>query len=219
MTLQLTNFTATLQDWANRQDWSSALVQSFIQMCEQKLNAELRVDRMISTATNTVTCSCSTLPDDWLETDLMLIANPTTPTGWSPINYKPRDEFFRLPNTPYAGTWASWISTLGTYTLEGRTLWFGGQPDTIEGTQFQMSYYAEVPPLNDQTDSWLLIKYPTLYLHASLMHADLHAVGEEDKAAMMKQLAEDTITKLNADHQRARASSSRLTRTRFRSFG
>ena len=213
------DFTASLADYANRQDWSAVLLASFVRDAEQKLNAELRVDRMIATATNIVTCSCSTLPDDWLETDFMLIANPTTPTGWSPINYKPRDEFFRLPNTPYAGTWASWISTLGTYTVEGRTIWFGGQVDTLEGTQFQMSYYQEVPIFSDTNPSWVYTKYPSLYRYAALMHADLHAIGEEDKAAMMKQLAEDMIGKLNADHQRARASSSRISRTRFRSFG
>jgi hypothetical protein len=51
------------------------------------------------------------------------------------------------------------------------------------------------------------------------MHADLHAVGEEQSAANMKTLAEDMIQKLNNEHMRSRASGSRLTRTRARSFG
>jgi hypothetical protein len=58
-----------------------------------------------------------------------------------------------------------------------------------------------------------------LYLSAAMMNAFLHAVGEEDKAAGAKQLTEDTIQKLNADHLRAKASGSRVTRTRMRSFG
>ena len=51
------------------------------------------------------------------------------------------------------------------------------------------------------------------------MHADLHAVGEEQTSSMMKQLCEDAIQKLNAQHRYARASGSRLARTRARSFG
>jgi hypothetical protein len=51
------------------------------------------------------------------------------------------------------------------------------------------------------------------------MMADLHAVGEEQTAGLMKQLAEDIITKLNANHQHARASGSMLARGHRRSFG
>jgi hypothetical protein len=51
------------------------------------------------------------------------------------------------------------------------------------------------------------------------MHAKLHAVGEEEVAVGMKQLTEDAIQKLNAAHRYSRASGSRLSRTRTRSFG
>lgn len=214
------DFTASVADYANRQDWSPTLLTSFVRDAEQKLNAELRIDRMINTAQNTVTCGCSTLPDDWLESDLMLIGNALTPTTWAPIRYRPRDEFFRLPATPYSGTYfANYNSTYGSYTIEGRTIFFGGVPDEVEGRLFQLNYYQEVPVFSDSVNSWVYTKYPALYRYAALMHADLHAVGEEDKAGMMKQLCEDMIGKLNADHARARASGSRLARSRVRSFG
>ena len=178
---------ATLQgqiaDWANRQDWSPTLVQSFISMAEQKFNAELRVDRMINTMTNVVTCRCSTLPDDWLEMDFVSISNANAANGWLPIRYKSRDEFFNLTDK-----WA-----YGYYTIEGRVITFGGCPDATEGIPYQISYYQEVPVMAVAGSSWVYTKYPTLYLHASLMHADLHAVGEEQNAANMKQLVEDTI--------------------------
>jgi hypothetical protein len=47
----------------------------------------------------------------------------------------------------------------------------------------------------------------------------LHALGEEQSAGNLKQLAEDMINKLNADHLRSKASGSRVTRRRRRSFG
>jgi hypothetical protein len=51
------------------------------------------------------------------------------------------------------------------------------------------------------------------------MYAFLHSTGEEDKAMGAKQLTEDTIAKLNNDHLRSKASGSRVTRSRVRSFG
>ena len=55
-------------------------------------------------------------------------------------------------------------------------------PDTVNGQTVKLTYYGEVPVFSDTQDSWVYTKYPTLYLYGSLMHADLHAVGEEDKA-------------------------------------
>jgi hypothetical protein len=174
---------------------------------ESKLNAELRIDRMICSAQNTVMSGCATLPDNWLESDFLLIANSAMPTGWSPIRYRPRDEFFRLTDA------------CGFYTIEGRVIFFGGPIDAIEGTVFQLNYYSEVPVFSDVQDSFVYTKFPSLYRYAALMHADLHALGEEQTASLLKQLCEDMITKLNAQHRYARASGSLLARGHTRSFG
>lgn len=203
-----TTFCAQIADWANRQDWSPTLVASFVSMAEQKFNAELRVDRMINFATNVVTQRCSALPDDWLEADFVQIQNANGANGFLPIRYKSRDEFFNLTDN-----WA-----YGYYTIEGRTMYFGGTPDAIEGVTYTMNYYGEVPVFATTGTSWIYTKYPSLYLFAALIHSDLYAVGEEQKAMMMKQWVEDEITKLNNVHLRAKASGSRLTRTRVRRF-
>lgn len=213
------DFKAQIIDYANRQDWTDSLIVGFIRQAEQKFNAELRCDRMISTAINLTTDGCAQLPDDWLESDFMLIAG-NTPTGWFPIHYRDRDSFFSQPNTSPWGVYAPRIdSTIGYYTIEGRTLYFGGQIDPTNGTNFKLSYYAEVPVFADLVTSWIYTKYPALYLYAALMHADLHAVGEEDKAAHLKQLAEDMIQKLNMQHRYAKASGSRISHSSRRSFG
>lgn len=198
-----------IAEWANREDWSDVLVTSFIRMAEQKFNAELRVRRMLKLVQNTITCRCSSVPDDWLESELMSLGATISPGGWLPIKYKSRDEFFQLPDK----------RSCQFYTIEADVITFGGPPDTTEGIDYQMWYFAEVPVLSDTTTSWIYTKYPTLYLHAALMNADLHAVGEEDKSANMKQMVEDTIGKLNAEYLRSKASGSRLVRTRRRTFG
>jgi len=203
------DFKATIAEWANRQDWSDQLVSSFVRMAEQKLNAELRVDRMIQNDQGLITTRCAVVPDDWLQMDLVKIQNKNAADGFLPIRYKARDEFFNLTD--------DW--SYGYYTIEGRTIFFGGVPDAIEGITFKIAYYGEVPVFTDTTPSWVYTKYPNLYLFAALMHADLHAVGEEETAAGFKQLTEDMILKLNAAHLRSKASGSRVTRSRVRSFG
>lgn len=196
-------------DWANRQDWADALVQSFISMAEQKFNSDLRVDRMIQNNVGLIASRCAPIPDDWLEYDLIQVQNSCAPSGFSPIRYKSRDEFFNLKDN------IAW----GYYTIEGRQIYFGGTPDQVNGIIFKSSYYGEVPVLNDIADSWIETKYPSLYLWASLATAALHAVGEEQSSANFTGMTDKTIAALNAAHLRAKASGSRITKTRTRSFG
>jgi hypothetical protein len=206
------DFKTQIADWANRQDWSDTLVTSFVRQAEQKLNAELRIDRMIQFDEALVVNRCAPLPDDWLEflSDAgVKIANPNGADGFLPIRYKADDEFFNLTDN-----WA-----YGYYTILGRQIYFGGAPDAINGIVYKIAYFGEVPVFADDTPSWVYTKYPNLYLFSALMHADLHAVGEEQSAANLKQLVEDMITKLNDQYLRAKASGSRITRSRVRSFG
>ena len=213
------DFTAQLADFANRQDWSPQLLASFVANANEKLNSELRIDRMLQSDDALIASRCAPLPDDWLEFDLVLFADATLASGWRPLRYLPRDEFFRWPDAPYVGYPEQWSNTLGKYTIQGRQIYIGGAPDAVNGQTVRIHYYGEVPAFSDTQDSWVYTKYNSLYRCCALMHADLHAVGEEAQAGAMKQLAEDMIQKLNAAHQRARASGSRLTRIRGRSFG
>lgn len=211
---------AAIAEWANRADWSSALVGSFVSMAEMKFNADLRVDRMIATAQNTVTCSCADLPDDWLQMDFLLISNQCTPTSWLPLRYMARDEFFRLPAQPYSGVYVqNFNSTWNHYTIEGRTIYFGGWPNPTDGVVYQMSYFQEVPVMATLGSSWIWTKYPRLYLLAALSNADLHAVGEENQAMLLAQEVDKMIGKLNDNYRLSKASGSRVNRSRLRSFG
>ena len=108
---------------------------------------------------------------------------------------------------------------VGFYTIQGRQIFVGGPPDTVNGQVLKLTYYGEVPVFSDDNPSWVHTKYPALFLEAVTMFSCLHAVGEEDKAAGAKALTQDTIQKLNAIHATSRASGSRVTRTRTRSFG
>jgi hypothetical protein len=212
------DFKTTIAEWANRQDWSDALVTSFVRMAEQKLNAELRVDSMIQFDEALVINRCAAMPPDWLQMDLVRLGltAPSPPAaywgpgdGFLPVHYMARDEFFRSPDSY---TWRY-------YTIEGRQIYFGGTPDQVNGKTYKIAYYGKVPVFSDTVNSWVYTDQPNLYLFSALMHADLHAIGEEVTAGALKTLAEDMIGKLNANHLRAKASGSRVNRTRRRSFG
>lgn len=203
------DFTASIAEWANRSDWTPTLLTSFVRMAESKFNQELRVAQMIEFDDGTITARCAPLPDDWLAMDLVRVANANGADGFLPARYKSRDEFFTQKDT------YTWMY----YTLIGETMFFGGTPAPIDGTAYKIAYYGEVPVFSDTQDSWIYTKYPNMYLFAALMHSGLHAVGEEQTSLNFKQLAEDMIQKLNAAHLGAKASGSRVTRPRHRSFG
>lgn len=203
------DFKTQIAEWQARQDWSDALVTSFVRMAESKLNQELRVALMINSVEGLITSRCAPLPPDWLAMDLVRVANENGADGFLVARYKARDEFFNQRDTH---TWMY-------YTLVGTQIYFGGTPDPVDGTEFKLTYYAEVPVFSDTQTSWVYTKYPNLYLSAAMTYAYLHAVGEEQNAANSKQLAEDMIQKLNAAHLGAKTSGSRVTTPRRRSFG
>ena len=203
------DFKTQIAEYANRGDWPDAVVTGFVRQAEEKLNAELRIDRMIQFQEALVAARCAPLPDDWLAMELVRIANPNAADGFLPIRYKSRDEFYNTTD--------NWM--YGFYTIQGRQIFVGGTPDTVNGQTLKLTYYGEVPVFSDTQDSWVYTKYPGLFLSAATMFSCLHAVGEEDKAAGAKAFTEDMIQKLNAVHATSRASGSRVTRTRTRSFG
>ena len=82
-----------------------------------------------------------------------------------------------------------------------------------------ISYYGEVPVFAAIGISWVFTKYPSLYLYGALMHAYLHAVGEEVTAWGRRSMTEDMIKSSTTTICGAKASGSRLTRSRVRSFG
>ena len=203
------DFKTQIAEWAARTDWSDALVTSFVRMAESKLNQELRVGTMIQFDDGVITSRCAQLPPDWLAMDLVRVANANGADGFLPARYKARDEFF---NQLDDSTWMS-------YTIVGTTMYFGGTPNPTNGTMYKLVYYGELPVFSDTQQSWVYTKHPELFLFAALLHADLHAVGEEQQAGNLKQLVEDMIAKLNTGHLGSKASGSRIAMPRHRTFG
>ena len=141
---------------------------------------------------------------------MVRISNDNGADGFLPIRYKARDEFYNLRD--------NW--TYGYFTIQGRQIYIGGCPDSVNGQTVKLTYYGEVPVFSDDTDSFIYTKYPNLYLNAALMHGPPFMLWVKSRArAISRLLTEDQISKLNNDHFRSKASGSRVTRPRARSFG
>ena len=111
-----------------------------------------------------MTQRCSTVPDDWIEFDLVEIETMNVPGGWAPIRYKSRDEFLKLPD--------KW--SIGHYSVEGRQMFFGGTPEATEGMKYQIFYFAELPVFAD-TSQQLDVHQVSINLPLGCVDARLHA--------------------------------------------
>jgi len=191
--------------WLNEgsDEYPDSLVTTWIRGAEERLNVELRIDRMIKIDTAIATDGRVTLPSDWIEADLVRIQ------GANPIHYKSRDDFYTIGDS-------GGYENLGKYTIVGRYIILGdassGTPPTVE-----LAYYSNIPPL-DADANWVQTYYPTLLLYGSLEQAHLYGI-EDERAASMGAKVGDMIMKMNDAHKAAKASGSRLSVKSKRSFG
>ena len=169
----LTYFMNQARDWANRQDWTDQLVEDFLYMAQEKLNSELRVDRMIQF-------------DQALIVDRWQRRCRTTGCRWSwSGSITPMCRMALCGFATRAGTSSSRLPIVGCNgfynAFRGGRFSLAASPDTINGQTLKITYYGEVPDFIQDDSSWVYQKYGTLLLNATMMAAYLHAVGEEDK--------------------------------------
>ena len=107
--------------------------------------------------------------------DLVRVENENGADGFLTARYKARDEFFNQRDTH---TWMY-------YSIVGTKMFFGGTPDPLDGTRYRIAYYGEVPALSDTQHELDLHEIPGALSQRPLMHAALHAVGEEQTAATL----------------------------------
>ena len=109
------DFTTQIAEWANRADWASVTIAGFVRQAEEIFNRDLRIDRMLSANDALIASRCAPLPDDCWPRDGPGAGSPSLrsayyPSGFAPIVYKPRAEFFATQDE----------CAVGVYTIEGR---------------------------------------------------------------------------------------------------
>lgn len=196
----------SVANFLNRSDLT-ADIPDFITLAHSDLNASVRHWRMVKRATATVSGQFLNVPSDWLEgLNIQISSDPVTPLGFASIQQMDQ---FRAQH-PSAGK-PCW------FAIHGSQLEFVPVPDgnyTVE-----MTYYAELDTLSDDTDAnWLLTRYPNAYLYGALLQA-APFLRDDERVMLWQALYEQVIQKINKESDYAATSAATpLARTR-RAFG
>ena len=192
----------TIRDWVNLGPdvYPNSVVTSWIRMAESILSKTLRCKDMLQIDTGLLIQQRLLLPSDWRQLDLVRLV------GGKPLRYTPRDDFY---NPDLADDQAN------CYTLSGNYLICGGT--VPEGLNVELTYYQNLPPLGDDP-TWPLTNYPMLFTLKPLAVASTYAFEDERGDRWEAQCAK-MVDDINIEHMYSKASGSRLTARRRRSFG
>jgi hypothetical protein len=181
--------------------YSDSVITQWIRMTESILSKELRCKEMIQIDTGSIVEQRYLLPADWRELNFVRVIDGKV------LRYLPRDDFY---NPDFSTDQKNCYSIAGDYVLVGA--------NTPEGTQLEVTYYQNIPPLEEAVTSWLPDRYPMLFTLKTLYVGSVYSF-EDERGDMWKTRSDELIASVNYDHAVGRASGSRLTRRHRGGFG
>ena len=201
--MALTNYTglkASIADFLNRDDLTS-VIPDFVALAEAQINRDVRHWRMEarSSGQQDPADEYMQIPADWVET----IRLHLTGTGTSVVNLVSRDAMAdkRAAQENAAGTPRMYTHADGQFQL---------YPTPDATTNFELLYYQKIPSLITNTDNWLLLEAPDVYLYGALLHSAPY-LAEDARVAIWAQLYSAAIQRLNQTSEDAMFSGSGLT--------
>ena len=201
--MALTNFTglkASIADFLNRDDLTS-VIPDFVALAEAQINRDVRHWKMEarSSGQQDPADEYMQIPADWVET----IRLHLTGTGTSVVNLVSRDAMAdkRAAQENAAGTPRMYTHANGQFQLF---------PTPDATTNFELLYYQKIPSLITNTDNWLLLEAPDVYLYGALLHSAPY-LAEDARLAVWAQLYSAAIQRLNQTSEDAMFSGSGLT--------
>ena len=200
--MALTNYTglkASLADFLNRDDLTS-VIPDFVALAEAQINRDVRHWRMEarSSGQQDPADEYMQIPADWVET----IRLHLTGTGTSVVNLVSRDAMAdkRAAQENAAGTPRMYTHANGQFQLF---------PTPDATTNFELLYYQKIPSLITNTDNWLLLEAPDVYLYGALLHSAPY-LAEDARVAVWAQMYSAAVMQLNEASETARYSGSGL---------
>ena len=201
--MALTNYTglkASLADFLNRDDLTS-VIPDFVALAEAQINRDVRHWRMEarSSGQQDPADEYMQIPADWVET----IRLHLTGTGTSVVNLVSRDAMAdkRAAQENAAGTPRMYTHANGQFQLF---------PTPDATTAFELLYYQKIPSLITNTNNWLLLEAPDVYLYGALLHSAPY-LAEDARLAVWAQLYSAAVQRLNQTSEDAMFSGSGLT--------
>lgn len=201
--MALTNYTglkASIADFLNRDDLTS-VIPDFVALAEAQINRDIRHWKMEarSSGQQDPADEYMQIPADWVET----IRLHLTGTGTSVVNLVSRDAMAdkRAAQENAAGTPRMYTHADGQFQL---------YPTPDATTNFELLYYQKIPSLITNTDNWLLLEAPDVYLYGALLHSAPY-LAEDQRVAIWAQMYSAAVQRLNQVSEDAMFSGSGLT--------
>jgi len=201
--MALTNYTglkASIADFLNRDDLTS-VIPDFVALAEAQINRDIRHWKMEARTSGQQDPADEymQIPADWVET----IRLHLTGTGTSVVNLVSRDAMAdkRAAQENAAGTPRMYTHADGQFQL---------YPTPDATTNFELLYYQKIPSLITNTDNWLLLEAPDVYLYGALLHSAPY-LAEDARVAIWAQMYSAAVQRLNQVSEDAMFSGSGLT--------
>ena len=200
--MALNTFTAlkaSIADFLNRDDLT-AVIPDFISLAEAQINRDVRHWKMEARSSGQQSSGDEymQIPADWVET----IRLHLTGTGTTVVNLVSRDSMAdkRAGQEDTAGTPIMYTHADGQFQL---------YPTPSEDTDFELLYFQKIPSLISNSDNWLLLEAPDVYLYGALLHSAPYLV-EDQRIAVWAQMYSAAVQRLNEVSEDARFSGSGL---------
>ncbi len=173
--------------WRNGDTVFEADLDNMVDMAHARLNRDLRIQRMVNTATLNLTADSLAVPADYLE--LRTITSDTQPAPLQFVSPYERERI-KLANS----------STFQPiYTVAGSNLLFVGpmSPSDSPARTVTLTYYAKVPDFAGDDVSWLADEYLDLYTYAVLRHTPAY-LKDDERVVLWKNEYEETLASVVA---------------------
>ena len=200
--MALNTFTAlkaSIADFLNRDDLT-AVIPDFISLAEAQINRDVRHWKMEARSSGQQSSGDEymQIPADWVET----IRLHLTGTGTTVVNLVSRDSMAdkRAGQEDTAGTPIMYTHADGQFQL---------YPTPSTDTDFELLYFQKIPSLISNSDNWLLLEAPDVYLYGALLHSAPYLV-EDQRIAVWAQMYSAAVQRLNEVSEDARFSGSGL---------
>ena len=201
--MALTNFSGlktSIADFLNRDDLTS-VIPDFIALAEAQINRDIRHWKMEarSSGQQSNLDEYMQIPADWVET----IRLHLTGSGTTVVNLVSRDAMAdkRSATENTSGTPRMYTHADGQFQLF---------PTPSQDTDFELLYYQKVPSLITNTDNWLLLEAPDVYLYGALLHSAPY-LAEDERVGVWAQMYSAAVQRLNQVSEDAMFSGSGLT--------
>lgn len=188
---------AAIADFLNREDLT-AVIPTFISLAEADISRMVRDFRMEKRSTAQVDTQYSALPNDWVETIRVQLANTSARVELASngmlaeLRQKRNDQ----PGTP----------THFAHTAGGLELY----PTPDAEYTVEILYYSKIPALATEAQTnWLLTAAPDVYLYGALIQSAPY-LKDDQRAVVWSGMYQNAITNLNAASERARYSGTGL---------